>query len=203
VAGAVLFTLALVSGTGAAALGWSQARRVAGPAQGEDPAALARALRRLPGEDRVAELHRRSMQGSWEHDLAAEVLAAEGQAAKLAAVNLALAEAEHELIEGAGWPRAAMRIALLSAALLALLALAAYLLDGGTVQWPLSILVIGGVSAVTCFEAGRSARRNVAARRRAIDDLVEAVFGDMGTGAAPPRRPSLERGERRAARRRS
>ena len=198
--GAVLFVLSLISGAGAAALGWSQARRAAGPVSGEELAALARALHRLPEADRVAELHRRTPPGSWEHDLAAEVLAADGEAAKLAAVNLALAEAEHEIGEGAGWPRTALRIALLGAALLAILALAAYLLDRGSTEWPLSILAVGGASALACSEAGRSAKRNAAVRRRAIDELVQAVFGDLAAGAEMPRRPSVERRARRRAR---
>jgi hypothetical protein len=169
--------LAVVAGLGAAALAFRQARRAAAPT-GNDTAALARALRRVPIGDRLAEVQRRAPAGTWEHELAAEVLAASGDDARVATVNLALAEIEHTLTEGAAWPRAGVRIALLAAGCLAF---AAYISGEGALRGPLLVLAIGGVSALACFEAGRSAARSAARRREAVDALIAALFG-----AAPP-----------------
>jgi hypothetical protein len=176
--------LAVVVGLGAAALAFRQAQRAGAPT-GNDTAALARALRSVPPGDRLAELQRRAAPGTWEHDLAADVLAASGDDARVAAVNLALAEVEHTLAEGAGWPRAGVRIALLGAGCLAF---AAFISGGGTLQGPLVVLAVGGLSALACFEAGKSAARSAARQRAAIDELIVAVFGAAPPGDAASRR---------------
>ncbi len=194
----VFFVLAAAVGVASAALAWSQARRAASPT-GSDPAAFALALKRVPAKDRLEELLRRAAPGSWEHDLAAEALAAPGQDAVVAAVNMALAEAEHALSRGAEWPKAGIRIALLGAAFLAF---AAYLSGGGQVRGPLSIVAVGVAAALACVEAGRAARRNAERQRRAIDDLVTVLFGSeapcRSQGAPRPPGGSASRPRRRA-----
>jgi hypothetical protein len=157
---------------------------------------LALALKRLPARERLEGLLHRAGPGSWEHELAAEALAAGTQDARVAVVNVALAEAEHSLTRGAEWPRAGIRIALLGNALLAF---AAYLSSGSQIKWSLSIAALGAVAALTCVEAGRSARRNADRQRRAIDDLVTVVFGDAASGTEAPvmaGRPLERRGRR-------
>jgi hypothetical protein len=195
VAGPVLLAIAVLLGLGAISLAWSQVRRAAAVRRGDTPvstAALARALKRLPSEERLGELARRAERGSWEHQLATEALAAPGGAAQVATVNLALADMEHTLTEGAGWPRSSVRIALLGTGLLAA---AAYLADGEQIRWWLSIVAIGGVAGLACFEAGRRAEHHAAQRRRAVDDLVAAAFGDgaAGGGDIAPRRARRRR----------
>jgi hypothetical protein len=188
VTGAVFFALAVIVGIGSAVLAWSQVRRAAAPTKG-DPVALAVALQRLPAETRLRELQCRAESGSWEHHLAVEALDMPDESARVAVVNLALAEVEHELNEGAGWPRASFRIALLGAALLAFVA---RLADESQSRWSLAIGAVGGLAALFCMEARRSAERHAATQRRAIDDLVATTFGDgrraMALGRARERR---------------
>jgi hypothetical protein len=174
VAGVVFLALAVLAGVGSAVLAWSQARRAASPTGG-DPAALAVVLKRFPVEMRLSELLWRAPPGSWEHDLAAEALAAPDDDGQVAAVNLALSEVEHALNRGAAWPRTGTRIALLSAGFMAF---AAYLSDRSQIKWSLCIVGTGAVTALTCIEAARSARRNAESQRRAIDELVTATFGE-------------------------
>jgi Flp pilus assembly protein TadB len=183
--------LAVVAGLGAATLAFRQAWRAAAPT-GNDTAALARALRRVPIGDRLAEVQRRAPAGTWEHELAAEVLTANGDDARVATVNLALAEVEHTLTEGAGWPRAGVRIALLVAGCLAF---AAYISGGGALQGPLVVLAIGGLSALVCFEAGKSAARSAARQREAIDELIATLFGSAAVTVAPAKPPAQRAGD--------
>ncbi len=191
--GASFVALAAVVGLGAVALSWSQARRAAAPTGG-DPTALALALRRLPVSERLGELLRRTSPGSWEHDLAAEALVAPDDAARIAAMNLALAEVEHALTEGGLWPRTGVRIALFGAALCGF---AAYFADGGWSKRVLAILLIGAGAALACVEAGQRAARHATRQRRAIDELIGAVFADMPKGDAAPRRALAGRRRRR------
>ncbi len=193
--GAVFLGLAVVVGVGSAALGWQQARRAAMAVRG-DTVSLALALEKLPQSERLAELDRRSQPGTWEHELATEALAAPEPGAQVAAVNLVLAEVEHALTSGAGWPRAGVRIALLGAALLAFLSF----LDGSPIQWSIGIIAVGATAALTCLEAGRSAARSATKQREAVDKLVAAVFGDSrrqprgrAGEAVPDRRPRRRR----------
>jgi hypothetical protein len=196
VGGGVFLGVAVGVGVGAAALSWAQARRAAAPTRG-DPVALALALRRLPPSERLGELLRRARPGSWEHELAAEALSAPGEAARVSAMNLALAEVEHVLTRGAGWPGTGLRIALLGASLCAF---AAYFAEGGRIQWSLSILGVGAVAALACVEAGRISARNAMRQRRAIDDLVAVAFGDAPSASAATK-PAGAAGRATAARR--
>lgn len=186
--GAVLLGIAVLVAAGATALAWRQVRRAsAGPAADE----LALALKRLPLADRLGELARRAEPSSWEHGLAVEAIAAPDRGAQVAAVNLALADLEHTLTEGAAWPRTSGRIALLGTGLLAA---TAYIADGAQVRWWLSILAIGGVAAFACFEADRSSQRNAAQRRRAVDALVATTFGEGGPTSSAAGAIALHRG---------
>ena len=194
--------LAVIVGGGSAVLAWSQVRRTASLVKG-DPSALARALLRVPAADRVGELLRRTEPGTWAHDLAEEVLGTPDDAGKVAAVNHALAEMERSLTEGADWPRSAVRISLLGALLVAF---AAFLADSSQVRWSPVILAIGGVAALSCVEAGKSARRSEAKQRRAVDELVAAVFGEglpMAEAPAQVRNARNVRNATTATRRRS
>lgn len=181
-AAVVFIALAALVGIGAAALAWTQARRAAA-ATGEDLAPLTLALKRVHVEERLGELLRRSTPGSWVHELATEALAAPNGSARVAVVNLAISDAEHALSRGAGWPGAALRIALLGAGLLTF---AAYLYGDGELKAPLAVVGIGVVAAFTCVEAGRSARRNAERQRRAIDELVATAMGESPTPVEPP-----------------
>jgi hypothetical protein len=197
VTGAVFFALAVIVGVGSTILAWSQVRRAAAPTKG-DPATLATTLQRLPAETRLRELLCRAEPGSWEHALAAEALHAPDDSAQVAIVNLALAEVEHELSERAGWPQVSVRIALLGAALLAF---GARLADQDQSSWSLAIGAVGGIAALSCMEARRSADRHAAKQRRAIDDLVAVTFGDGLKAAGVATRRAPERRARWRARR--
>lgn len=155
-----------------------------------DAQALALALKRLPAGERLRALEERSAPGSFEHDLAADVLAAADDEAKIAAVNLALGEIEHALERRASWPPTALRIALLSAGLLAFFA---YLADPAQLRWPIAVVGAGAFSALTCAHATRSGARDCERQRRAIDALVAAAL------AFPPEvaRPAPSAGARR------
>jgi hypothetical protein len=195
---AVLLGIAVLVAIGATALAWRQVRR-ASAGLGKEQIALTLALKRVPFAERLGELARRAEPSSWEHQLAVEALAAPDRSAQVAAVNLALSELEHALTEGAAWPRAGVRIALLGTGLLAS---AAYIVAGAQIHWWLSILALGCVAALACFEADRSSRRNAAQRRRAVDELVAATFGAGAhpaddAGANAPRRGGAQRRHRR------
>jgi hypothetical protein len=184
--GTALFVgLATVVGGGASALAWIQARRTASPDLEAVPA-LARALKLVPPHDRLLELRRRADPGSWEHELAGEALTV-ADGALIPTVNLALADLEHHLTARTSWPRAALRIALLGAALVACFAY----LDAGSVERSLGIVGVGAVAAILCHEAERTARRNAARQREAADALVATVFSHLDPldreGEAPRR----------------
>lgn len=185
--------LAVVVGAGCAALGWAHARAVA-RVTSTDMGALVIALKRLPQDERLPALSRRAKPGSFEHRVASEALAETDDRAKIAAVNDLLAEVEHALEARAGWPSAGIRIALFSAMLLGVIAYVAV----HELRWALTIVAIGGASALACVEANRAAQRGAASQRRAIDDLVLAAMGDLGEAApAAPERRSRRRGSRR------
>jgi len=181
VAGPIFLALAVLVGVGSAALAWSQVRRTATLIKG-DPAALSRALRRLPPKERVEEMRSRTEPGTWEHDLAEELRSISEESAQVAAVNAALSELERTLVEGADWPRSALRISLLGALLMAF---GAYLVDPSQLRWALAIVATGGGAALLCVEAARAAKRNETRQRRVVDDLVAVVFGDRLPIAEP------------------
>jgi hypothetical protein len=153
--------------------------------------ALAVALRRVPPEARLDELSRRSKTGSFPRAVADCGRLGSEDGARVAALNLALAELDHEMQRGATWPKAAIRLALLAAALLALVSyLVTHLFD-----WPLAIALLGGIGAASCAQAERVARRHVDAQRAAADELVSVLFGRA------PTPPEAAAGGRRLRRR--
>ncbi|MFO0762302.1 MAG: hypothetical protein U0359_38035 [Byssovorax sp.] len=189
---ALLIAMAVVLGAGCAWLSWAHVLRV-GRATSGRASALAVALKRVPDAERVDELSRRADPGSWEHRFACEVGAAPTAAAKIVAVNDALGELDHLFQAGAGWPSAAIRIALFGGMLLAVSAW----LDEHSLGAALGIALTGVLSAGACFEAKRSAERRVAAERKAIDDLVAVAVGSLDAGDEPM---PPERRARRSAR---
>jgi hypothetical protein len=172
VTGPVLLVLASVLAVAAGALAWAHVRRVIAVVR-PDTESIALALKRVPASERLTSLRDRAAAGSWEHDLAADVLAAPDEEAKVAAVNLALADIEHALVRGERWPAAALRIALLGGGLLAILA---KLLDPGQLRWTVAIIAVDGLAAMTCAHAARIAARHADRQRRAVDALVAAAL---------------------------
>jgi len=178
--GAIFLGIYVAAGVASGALAWSHVRRVAGAARGDlEPLALA--LRRVPAAERPAALRDRAAEGSFAHDLAVELLAATTEDAKVAAVNLALSDAEHALVETASWPRTALRIALLGAGICAFLA---WVSEPDQLRWPLAVIGGGAIAALTCAQAQRTGERHAERQRRAIDGLVTAVL------ALPPEAPA-------------
>lgn len=170
--GAVFLGPALALGVASAALAWAHVRRVLGAVRA-DTEALALALRRVPAAERLAALRDRTEPGRWEHELAVDVLAAAGDEARVAAVNLALGDVEHALGRTAGWPGTALRIALLGGGVVAFLA---YLVEPGQLRWPLAILGVSALAALTCAQARRTADGHADRQRRTVDGLVAAVL---------------------------
>lgn len=189
----LLVTLALLLGLGCALLSWAHVRRV-GEATSGEAGALTLALKKVPDAERLDELGRRARPQSWEHRLVGDLREAPTAAAKIAAVNDALAEVEHTFRAGAGWPSGGIRIALFGGMLLGVSAW----LAARDISYALGIVAIGAVSAGACFEAKRSAERRVTAQRRAIDDLVAIAVGRLvpEAGALPPERRSRRRSAR-------
>jgi hypothetical protein len=156
-----------------------------------DVGALVSALKELPEADRLPALSRRSRPGSWEHRLAAAVLEAPNDLEKIAAVNDAIADLEHAFRTGAGWPPAGIRIALFGATLLGSLTY----LWAHDLRFALSILGVGGATALACAEANSAARRKTEATRKAIDALVATAVGSLAFASAEfPERRSRRRG---------
>ena len=191
--GALLFALALIVAVASVTLASKHGRRALGLKRADLPA-LATTLERLPDTDRVAALLKNTEPGTWEHELAAEVLAAPDAEARVLSVNLALADVEHTLLGGAAWPPAALRIALLGTLFLAA---CAFLGDRGRPGWAMGIVGVGAVSALGCVEAGRAGTRRVERQRREIDALVGAAFAlprGRTVPPPPPRRPRRRSG---------
>ncbi|WP_437686330.1 hypothetical protein [Sorangium sp. So ce176] len=191
---AVLFIALSIAASGAcAAVSWRHPAQVAA-ATGADLTALARALRALPVDARLAELARRSPPESWERRLADELLSAAGPRARVAAANDLLAEIEQRLDVGAGWPRAAAR---LSALVALLLATVSFLAQAGPSILAL-VLGAGAAGAIASAAAGRAGRAAAARKREAIDALVDVVLGPLDGSVRKPPAPS--RRPRRASR---
>ena len=184
---AILSVLAAALSLFAAGLAWSHARRVAHVTSGE-ARALATALKRVAEESRAGELERRAPAGGFEHTIAAALRDAPDDAAKIAAVNDALLDVEHALRQGAGWPRAGIRIALSSGLLLGLITW----LATGNLHAAVILVAVGAASALLCVEAGRSAARHAEAQRSDIDALITVLVGALADQGPPP-------GERRGA----
>lgn len=167
----LLSALSIASSAACAAISWTHPAQVA-RVTGGDLMSLARSLRALPVEARLAELARRSPPESWERRLALEVMAAADPRAKIAAANELLAEVEQRLDAGAGWPRAAARLSALAALLLATLS---YLAQAGPSVIAL-VLGAGGAGAIASAAAGRAGRAAAARGREAIDALVRVAL---------------------------
>jgi hypothetical protein len=181
VSAALFAALSLAMSGACAAISWKHPARIARATCG-DARELARSLRALPGEARLAELARRSPPESWEHRLSVAVMTAADPRAKIAAANDLLAEVEQRLDVGAGWPPAAARLSALGALLLATLS---FLARGGPSVIAL-VLGAGAAGAIASAAAGRAARAAAARQREAIDALVAAALVDAALGARAP-----------------
>lgn len=185
----------VVLGGGCLALAWAPARRAA--VNRDAARALSLALKALPEIERLTALARLAGPSHWAGRLAAEVLEANDERAKIAAANDALAEVEHALRLGEAWPATSLRITLFGSTLfgiIAYLALRAPL-------FALAILGVGAAAALACSEAGRALRRLAVAERQAVDVLVSVALGSL-TRAAPemPERRAHRRPARRVGR---
>ena len=194
VRGFVFLLAACLLGAASGTLAWAHVRRVIAVLRA-DVDALALALKRVPAAERLMTLQERSAPGSWERDLAVDVLAASSEDAKVAAVNLALAEIEHALARSERWPAAAVRIALLGGGFLALLA---KVVDPAQMRWTIAIAAASGLAAATCAQAARTGARHAERQRRAVDALVAAALALPPAGRAPS--PAAGRGAPRRRR---
>ncbi|WP_437752913.1 hypothetical protein [Sorangium sp. So ce1389] len=182
---ALLFIALSIAASGAcAAVSWKHPAQVARAtrATAGDLMALARSLRALPVEARLAELARRSPPESWEHRLAHEVASVADPRAKIAVANDLLVEIEQRLDVGAGWPRAAARLSALSALLLATLS---FLAQAG----PSAIVLVlgaGAAGAIASAAAGRAGRAAASRKREAVDALIDVVMGPLDVAARAP-----------------
>ncbi|WP_437586641.1 hypothetical protein [Sorangium sp. So ce1000] len=167
----LLSALSIAASAACAAISWKHPAQVA-RATGGDLMALARSLRALPGEARLAELARRSPPESWGRRLALEVMSAADPRAKIAAANELLVEVEQRFDAGAAWPRAAARLSALAALLLATIS---YLARAGPSVIAL-VLGAGGAGAIASAAAGRAGRAAATREREAIDALVRVAL---------------------------
>jgi hypothetical protein len=174
----------------AAALAWAQAMRVVG-ASTVDVAKLAAQLKRAPLPDRPARLAEIAPDGSWERALAVELVEAPNDAARAVTANDALGDLARDLEAGAGWPSAALRIGGLGCVLVAVVTFLVY----RDALAALPTLIPGFVGAAACVEAGRRAKAAAKARRRAVDELIDALMGPAA------REQALESNARRRRRR--
>lgn len=147
-----------------------------------DQTSLLSALRQVPACERANELARRTRPGSWEHNLAAALLAAHDGEGTVSAVNGSLAEVERDLARGNLWPRAALRIAAAGGLLLAVFA---FFGNPASLEGPLCIIAIATVAAGLCLDAARTAERDAKTQRRVIDVLVAVTLGFHDEGEAP------------------
>lgn len=144
---------------------------------------LVRDLRKLPVEDRPAELLRRAAEETWERRLAQEVLDAPAGPARVAAANDVLFDLDHEIDVGKTWSTAAVRIALGGTCLLGL---GAYLLSGGAIALA-GALIVGFAGAGASFFAGERGKERASARREAFDSLVSALLPEEASASRAAR----------------
>ncbi|MFO0592266.1 MAG: hypothetical protein U0441_32275 [Polyangiaceae bacterium] len=144
---------------------------------------LVRDLRKLPLDERAAELLRRATEGTWEHRLAREIGDVPAGPARVAAANDILLDIEHEIDLGKTWATAAVRIAVAGTGLLGLVA---YLAHGGPIALA-GALLIGFVGAVVSFTAGERGKERAASRREAFDALVSALLPEEASAARSAR----------------
>lgn len=144
---------------------------------------LVRDLRKLPLDDRAAELLRRATEGTWEHRLAREISDVPAGVARVAAANDVLFELDHEIDLGKTWAAAAVRIAVAGTGLLGLVA---YLAHGGPIALA-GALMIGFVGAVVSFTAGERGKQRASSRREAFDALVSVLLPEEASAARSAR----------------
>lgn len=144
---------------------------------------IVRELRKLPVEERPAELLRRAGEGTWERRLAQDVLDAPAGAARVAAANEVLFDLEHEIDVGKVWPAVAVRLAVAGTGLLGL---GAYLLHGGALALA-GALLIGFAGAGFSYFAGERGRERASARREAFDALVSALLPEEAAASRAQR----------------
>lgn len=184
---AVFLVLALALAAGCFVLSGRRARRIDAmsvPSLRD----LVRDLRKLPVDERPAELHRRAAPETWEHRLASEVLEAPAGGARVAAANEVLLDLDHEIDVGKTWATAAVRLAIAGTGLLGL---GAYLLKGGVIALA-GTLLIGFAGSAACFMAGERGKDRASVRREAFDALVSALL---------PEEAAASRAQQRARRR--
>jgi hypothetical protein len=107
-----------------------------------------------------------------------------------AALDEALGDLDRALSEGKAIPGAAVRIALLSAGLGAVLELVR---DLGGITVALPAAVIGVAAAAVCFELGRNTARRATELRAEWDRIAGAAATRIGLGRENPGRPSVSR----------
>jgi hypothetical protein len=167
-------TLASVTlAASSSALAWSYRWAVA-RACAVDLDAVLPQLRALSGEQRAEQLERLAPSDSWEHELSSELLRAEGDGARLVAINDTLNSVDHRMLARDRWPWAAAWITGSGSLLIAV----AGVLSGVGVEllWGLAA---GAVGVVACLRARSSGRRLAARRRAAVDALVELLAGEL------------------------
>lgn len=141
-----------------------------------DGAAWEKDLDGLPLAERIGRLRQKAHAGSWEADLGSELAAAGDDRTRALALNDAVATAEHQLEAHQQRPRAAVWLALASAAACAI----AGLLSGARMIL-LYIVPIVACGVALCLQAARTGRRRSAAQRANIDALVASVAGEIAT----------------------
>ncbi len=151
---------------------------------------LVRELRKLPVEERPADLLRQAADGTWEHRLAREVGDAPAGPARVAAANDVLFDLDHEIDVGKTWATAGVRIAVAGTGVIGL---AAYLLHGGPIALA-GALLIGFVGGVASFTAGERGKERAASRREAFDALVSAMLPEEAAAARTQRARRRDRG---------
>lgn len=139
-----------------------------------EPAAWRARLLRTEARLRPLLVYEAAPVGSWERELAAELLEAGDDRERMLAVNDSLQGLEHALRAREDWPRAALWI---SAAAWGLASVVAWLSGAG-------IAVLAGVpielaTVFTCYTAQRAGLRRAKMQRRALDELVAALVGEL------------------------
>lgn len=144
---------------------------------------LVRELRKLPVDERPAELMRRAGEETWERRLAQEVLDVPAGAARVAAANDVLFDLDHEIDVGKTWATSAVRIALAGTCLLGL---GAYLLHGGPIALA-GALIVGFAGAGVSFFMGERGKERASTRREAFDALVMALLPEEAAASRSAR----------------
>lgn len=169
---ALLLTAAsLAIGVTSLLVAWRQLRAVDEVAL-DDVEPLAIALKRTPRDARLSALVARSAPGTFAHRLGSEALGAPNDRARVAFVNELLADVDHALSSRSAWPKAAVRIAVLSGLLLASIAILANV----DMSWAIAVASVCAAAGIGCAAAERAVVKRVEDRKRAVDVLVSVVL---------------------------